>query len=622
MAKALRKRVSRAAPKTDRKGPVVEIGRHNNTAIHGLGVPAIQEFQDLIDLQRNEFENVKMGLSQQNVQLARSNSELMIKVREMDKSISELIQENVGLRSKLSLKEHEFKERLGRTIGSLEEGVLQRFDEILHMFDSVRRRQGLEVPHDSLVRRSALMNEPRSILKRDRLHNSRETSTTTTTIAFNEGNNQVISPEPRVVDSSHIQPSEGSNESPAARKRRKSSRRESLFHPSDFEFADIAYNEDMDATGQDVMSDRPTGTTVDEQNTSSQKSFEEPVQNTDLPQPPHHDSVEESCNFTNSLIEFSIPEELPEKPVESSVTSDSAKLQVYHDNEAQTQNNRSQLLPDSITNTASRAHEASGEVQHVSFVQNTTSSQKKVKHSMKSRGSQRRIVDEVMPATCGPIEDLSDSSRLRRTRGKEINYALPSLRAKMRRPTEKLVDATTVTNIRDLQVEGNRRKSGSYSRDGSPIMSDDQVDGSKISLLKNAPETSQQLLETQIPTTIPQNPKNASETSFPKPSTNALSPKIPKLNPLKDITNNAPAKSSIKTKKLFKKPIVGDLGGENSNSFDDSSGNRSTSFRVNEEDLSLFNLLDDLKAHAAPKTHRAKAKQEAGKRGKKPAFRL
>ncbi|SCU85536.1 LAFA_0D16248g1_1 [Lachancea sp. 'fantastica'] len=618
MAKALRKRVSRAAPKTDRKSPAVASNRISTAALDETRVPAIQEFQDLVDLQRNEFENVKMGLSQQNVQLARCNSELMIKVREMDKSVSELIQENVCLRSKLSLKEHEFKERLASTIESLEEGVLQRFDELLHMFESVRRRQGLEVPHDSLVRRSALLNEPRSILKRDRSRHSRDTSTTT--IAFNESRNQIISPEP---GNSHNKPSEEAVASPSAKKRRKSSRRESLFHPSDFEFADIATNEDTTTAAQEAVSGIPTEATMDEQITSSRKSFEESITDTDLPQQPHHDSVEESCNFTNSLIEYSIPEELPEKHVETSVTSDSAKLQVYHDIEEQPQRVDSRLLPDSMANSASRAHAVSGEPQRMSFEQNTTSSQKKVKHSMKSRVSQRRIVDEVMPTTCGSTEDLSDSSRLRRTRGKEINYALPSLRAKMRRPTEKLVDATTVTNIRDLQVEGNRRKSGSYSRDGSPLIHEDQADNSKTNDPKKTPEPSQQVQETSNLSTAAQESAKATVIVPQKPKISAFSPKIPKMNPLKDITNNnAPAKSSMKTKKLFKKPIVGDLGGENSNSFDDSSGNRSTSFRVNEEDLSLFNLLDDLKTHTVPKTHRAKARQEAEKHGKKPAFRL
>lgn len=49
--------------------------------------------------------------------------------------------------------------------------------------------------------------------------------------------------------------------------------------------------------------------------------------------------------------------------------------------------------------------------------------------------------------------DSTPAGRTRRTRGKNVNYKLPSLRAKMRRPTKKFVDATIVTNINDLQVK-------------------------------------------------------------------------------------------------------------------------------------------------------------------------
>ncbi|SCU85406.1 LAME_0D01222g1_1 [Lachancea meyersii CBS 8951] len=621
MAKALRKRVSRPPTKAEGKGLVSGTRRENKDApLDDTSVPVIQQFQDLIDIQKNEFENVRAGLSQQNVQLARSNSGLMIKVREMDESISELIQENVLLRSKMSLKEHQFKERLAAAIGALEEGVLQRFDEILHMFESVRRKQSLDVPPESLARRSALMNEPRSILKKNGSRNSRDNSTTA--IAFSENRNQVFSPEPCISTKHTVAPSEGAT-SPAAKKRRKSSRRESLFQPSDFEFSDFPANDDTSTTEQPPMTNPSSATTTEERKSPSPEGFEEALNDSNLPPVPLQDSVEESCNFTNSLIEYSIPEELPEKAIESSVTSDTpGKVQVYRDHGIELPNNDMQLLPSTTTNKAQRAHSSSAEVQHPTFVQNATSSQKKVKHSMKSRGSQKRIIDEVMPTTRGSTEDLSDCSRSKRTRGKEINYALPSLRAKMRRPTEKLVDATTVINIRDLQVEGNRRKSGSYSRDGTPLLGEESIYTSQPSARKDTPEVLQQAPPTHGHISAPKESEKIAEKSITSPLSSAYSPNIPKLVPLKDITNKAPGKLSMKTKKLFKKPIVGDLGSENSCSFDESSGNRSTSFRVNEEDLSLLNLLDDLKANTVPKTHRAKARQEAEKRGRKPAFRL
>ena len=45
------------------------------------------------------------------------------------------------------------------------------------------------------------------------------------------------------------------------------------------------------------------------------------------------------------------------------------------------------------------------------------------------------MADEVLPSI--------KPERPRRTRGKVVDYTLPSLRVKMRRPSEKLVDATT-----------------------------------------------------------------------------------------------------------------------------------------------------------------------------------
>ena len=63
--------------------------------------------------------------------------------------------------------------------------------------------------------------------------------------------------------------------------------------------------------------------------------------------------------------------------------------------------------------------------------------------------------------------------------------------------------------------------------------------------------------------------------------------------PLKDITNKSFTKSS-KTRKLSKKAIIGDLGDENSYLFEDNVSSNS-SFRLNEEDLSVFDLIGDVK---------------------------
>lgn len=88
----------------------------------------------------------------------------------------------------------------------------------------------------------------------------------------------------------------------------------------------------------------------------------------------------------------------------------------------------------------------------------TVTGNNKVKHSMKSRKPKKNkgSVDESMP--CTQSTESVDFNRPRRTRGKTVDYRLPSLRAKMRRPTEKLVDATTTVNIQDLQVKYKKSK--------------------------------------------------------------------------------------------------------------------------------------------------------------------
>lgn len=475
----------------------------------------------------------------------------------------------------------------------------------------------------SLIERSALLNEPRSILKRNR-NSSAGKSQHGSTIAFNENENQVFSPQ-RVNEASSI--STRADHSPPSKRRRKSSRRESLFHPSDFEFSD---HEGVD---RETNAQAPTATEVESPITlptsdpEAQQKTNDPNtvgRETVLP----NDSVEESCNFTNSLIDYSIPEEVLEA---SSVSTPSAalnKVNVYHDSTSQSE---TELVPGLSKPSRYASHNFENESaqdkttqqQQPSFIQNSTSSQKKVKHSMKARGAPKKMIDEVMPTTGGSTSELSDTSRSRRTRGKAINYALPSLRAKMRRPTEKLVDATTVTNIRDLQVRTGRRKSSSKSRDSTPFENGAQIDQEvTLEVQDKKTGTEHDLNHDDTPASPSKNLEVLVDSKRSSPSENTEPKSTTKSNPLKDITNNAPAKPLGKTKKLFKKPIVGDLGDENSYSYEESSTNRSMSFRVNEEDLSVFDLLDDLKTNTLPKTHRAKAKKVADKRGRKPAFRL
>ena len=126
-----------------RKKPANPAENGNNTSNPSEQLPQIQQFQDLIDLQKAQFENIKSSYIQQNSQLAKSNSSLMMKIADMEKKVSELVQENVVLRSKLSMSELKYKEKLNSQFQILEKGVYQRFEEVVHIFTTVKKKDCL-----------------------------------------------------------------------------------------------------------------------------------------------------------------------------------------------------------------------------------------------------------------------------------------------------------------------------------------------------------------------------------------------------------------------------------------------------------------------------------------------
>lgn len=597
MAKAVRKRGVSSQSKAQ---PIYE----------DSSIPQIQQFQDVIDLQKAEFESIKCNYMQQNCHLAKSNSNLLIKLRDMEKNVSEMVQENVILRSKLSMNELRYKEKLNEHIQLMEKGVFQRFEEIFHIFGSIRRREGLEHTPQSHLEYRNMINEPRSILKRSRPSSSGSRRTSKqASITFNEDENQVI---PFNEQDSVCQTEQAGEDaaSPRSKKRRRNSRRESLFIPADFELSDDTIDRQADV-GLDAkktdQTEEPTEERVDEEQTLDKRQLEA--------------EIDDSCNFTNSIIEYSIPEEIPDNTKHQPSDSNTSKLDVYKDIRQESTSHQSSLLQNFAPSYELFSNRSPNSSAQQPFLPIPISSQKKIKHSMKPRTNQKKMVDEVMPLTADASKSLVNNPRARRTRGKAVNYTLPSLRAKMRRPTEKLVDATTVTDIHDLQV-GSGRSSRSKSRDSTPDAHsrEQSVMGDKTPL---SPHVEQQNRGNH---TKEVNDGDAEQ----KPTTPSVSnEKAPgqlpssvnfKQIPLKDITNKAQLKS-LKTKKLFKKPIVGDIGDENSCEHDEIRGHRDT-FRVNENDLSVFDLLDDLKGNTATKTHRAKAKQDIEKRGRRPSFKL
>lgn len=113
------------------------------TFSHDDLTPQIQEFQNLMDLESQKVETIRQSYSRQNSLLAKDNSILKIKVNGLEKKISQLVQENVALRSKTSISEAIYRERLNNQLQTIENGIIQRFDEIFYIFDNVRKNESL-----------------------------------------------------------------------------------------------------------------------------------------------------------------------------------------------------------------------------------------------------------------------------------------------------------------------------------------------------------------------------------------------------------------------------------------------------------------------------------------------
>lgn len=569
--------------------------------------PQIQELQDLMDSQQHKIDAVKEAYSQQNSQLAKCNSSLMMKMTDFEKKISELLQENVILRSKVSMSETNYKKRLNQQISILEEGISQRFEEIFHMFNRVRRNENLPTVNNN-------SDGPKSILRTKR---SRPSSGRASSIHFQTGETS----EPKLSEQTQL------------KKKRRNSRRESLFLPGDFEFTSGGDLSPLGQPGQQpafelgqpsaeqVLENQPIE--FAEAHAAEQTQISEDYLNNSITQEENgHDG---SLSFANSLIDYSIPEETAATGrhfnTEVDVSTSSSKLEIFKDE-----------LKDETRQQAPRTSPMKQRNANDTAFMPLETSQSKVKHSLRplNTKSTKKKFDEVMPSTNSNGACDLNFPRTRRTRGKTIDYTLPSLRAKMRRPSEKLVDATTFTNIQDLQVthsdkkssKSNSRKS-TMSPDPMPIQrlqqeeSQSNTDFIKGAKQKNSLNNTEEQAEKKIEESAAKNEpipnpsiQNSGSPEYKAASTDNSSGFCGK--PLKDITNT-PKLKSTKTKKLLKNAIINDLCDrpDDSNS---SSSERSVSFRLHEEDLSVFDLIGSDKAKHPQKTYRVKSRKKTNSR--------
>lgn len=553
-------------------------------------VPQIQELQNLMDSQTSKVEAIRASYSQQNTQLAKANSSLMMRLSELERKVGELVKENVSLRSTVSMGEFHYKKRLSEQLDVLENGISHRVEEIFHMFDRVRMKENLS-PEPSLSR----FNELKSILRNRRTSGSSlDGRKSANSIQFIETDDQSVhtgsAGSNETTESNDRQDDESSR-----KKRRKSSRRESIFLPTDFDFPYHEPEPEPEPEKEPEPEPRKVSDDVSEDE-QLEPSIESHAANDVVAQDDNEgsDHAEASFNFTNSIIEYSIPEEVAPSTSAGTDQLSSSKIEVFRDE------------PEAVITLQKER-----EINDAAFV--PLSTQNKVKHSMRTPGARGRskIVDEVMPTTNNGSGACDiDFTRTRRTRGKAIDYTLPSLRAKMRRPTEKFVDATTFTSIHELQVTNARKKDRRHQprRSNAPItLKESVVDTSDNQIAKTQSKGKEETLAVSE-ATLPDQPKPL---VAHKPESTMIKNKITFQDKpiLKDITNKPKAN---KTRKLLKNAIINDICDTQPSAHDetfDSSGSNGSSFRLHEEDLSVFDLIGSNKVKPSNKTYRAKFKK-------------
>lgn len=553
-------------------------------------VPQIQELQNLMDSQTSKVEAIRASYSQQNTQLAKANSSLMMRLSELERKVGELVKENVSLRSTVSMGEFHYKKRLSEQLDVLENGISHRVEEIFHMFDRVRMKENLS-PEPSLSR----FNELKSILRNRRTSGSSlDGRKSANSIQFIETDDQSVhtgsAGSNETIESNDRQDDESSR-----KKRRKSSRRESIFLPTDFDFPYHEPEPEPEPEKEPEPEPRKVSDDVSEDE-QLEPSIESHAANDVVAQDDNEgsDHAEASFNFTNSIIEYSIPEEVAPSTSAGTDQLSSSKIEVFRDE------------PEAVITLQKER-----EINDAAFV--PLSTQNKVKHSMRTPGARGRskIVDEVMPTTNNGSGACDiDFTRTRRTRGKAIDYTLPSLRAKMRRPTEKFVDATTFTSIHELQVTNARKKDRRHQprRSNAPItLKESVVDTSDNQIAKTQSKGKEETLAVSE-ATLPDQPKPL---VAHKPESTMIKNKITFQDKpiLKDITNKPKAN---KTRKLLKNAIINDICDTQPSAHDetfDSSGSNGSSFRLHEEDLSVFDLIGSNKVKPSNKTYRAKFKK-------------
>ncbi|KAK5961735.1 Sgo1p PWA37_001108 [Arxiozyma heterogenica] len=387
----------------------------------------IQELENLFHIKKERKDTKFMNHLQQNIQFAKENNLLKIKINELESRLNNLLRENLNLKQQNSINELQYKKTLNEQINILEYGMFKRFDEIILMFDNIRKREHLSINLNPLWNKYHPDN--------------------------NNNNNNHSMPNP---SNSLLTPS------------KKRNRRKSMFIQSD----------DLPSINNDIQNN-PISQSPDNyiekfsipilkhpDNSIDQDAFNIDNNNNNNNNNNSSNSNSSSDRSSPSILDYSIPEE-PEEKLDNSKQNDTkknnTKVQDVSIPIPIAQSNDSYKQPATPSESITKKNQRKRTKKHPPRTQKIT------KKSISK--------DDIMPNTTPNIDTDIDINKIkhskensfssgqpvlegrslrRSTRGKVVNYKLPSLRAKMRRPTEKLVDATIVNDIHEYEVSLNK----------------------------------------------------------------------------------------------------------------------------------------------------------------------
>ncbi|ODV71586.1 Sgo1p CYBJADRAFT_186466 [Cyberlindnera jadinii NRRL Y-1542] len=393
-------------------------------------------------LRPQSIDSSKQKILSQNRALAKKNSVLMTKIADLETKISDLIQQNIELRALNAKNEDQKRRCLEDKLNVIEAGVSQRFEEMFQMFATIRNNEGLS--ESKMIAALPGIN----------VNDITLSSASEKTVSFVSN-----------VKASEDQTEEG-NKLSREKRRRKSARRESIYIPPPSPPRVTEEEEAMTTlltTSNTVTTTTTTTTAAAAVAASIPIDFEEP-------NPFHNKPVDtvESKNLSD-LDEGhgELARSVILSPIKTSTSSPSVRetskksmFEVYEDSpepmdilknqgegEDDIQQKIQRLADESVRPTSfgkilpstllDGDESTNSEItdEYKPLEQDAT----KIKHTKTKRKS-RTSVDEKMPTLVVDNDDLL-STRKSRTRGKQISYAEPSLRVKMRRQSEKFVDA-------------------------------------------------------------------------------------------------------------------------------------------------------------------------------------